>query len=900
MKKIVALVYRPPDCSYLKFKEVTQKIAECFDKYDEHKKLLCGDFNFPRHIVEWETCELGCIPKISVGRSEGNLQDQRAAFQQLHEICIENGMEQIVDENTRGNNILDLIFTNEPECINKSKVQELPSISDHRAVISDVSWGGDHKKITEWQDQKPLIAKLNTKLVNWENVNNELGNMDWEYIFEECQHVHNMKESIIQELTNTLIRNGATERKQNQVRNKMPLKRRRLFRKKGKIENKLANSLGRDMKERLRILEKINKEIKKSYIQENEMAENKVLAEIKSNPKAFFKFANSKRKMKSNIGPLMKKDNLITENSQDMANILSQQYESVFNKASNSSTINDVRTFFMETEGNPDFLNDLSISKEDVEKVLNGLPSFSAAGPDGVSSSILKTASKGLSLPLAMLYRRSLDLGEPLEKIYNAAVSPIYKGGAKHEPKNYRPVSLTSHIVKTFERLMRKSLVQHLEEKELLNEGQHGFRSNRSTLTQLLEYYETIMEMSEAHTIVDAIYLDYAKAFDKVPHAILMRKLKEKAKIGGKIGIWINEFLTNRTQFVVVNGEKSESSTVESGVPQGTVLGPILFIIMISDIDENITNNLSMYADDTRLYGKVRSLEEANKLQEDLDQVYNWAEKNGMQFNTEKFELMRYGKMEPLKEQTSYRTPSGGLIQEKDNLRDLGIIMSNSLRFDEHIERMVAKANQMTGWILRSFRTRQPEAMMLLFKQLVRSSLEYCCPLWSPNEEDLKQKIEKVQRNFTRKISGLTGDNRPNYWERLKILNLYSLERRRERYLILYMVKAITGLVPNLGFVVKRNERTGPKIEVPMVTKGSGIVTPKMKERTLKIQGPKLFNALPKEIRCMAERVSIETFKRELDIFIKTIPDEPTVYGMSRGANSNSLVDQIAMMCHHF
>ena len=110
----------------------------------------------------------------------------------------------------------------------------------------------------------------------------------------------------------------------------------------------------------------------------------------------------------------------------------------------------------------------------------------------------------------------------------------------------------------------------------------------------MLEYYETIMEMSEAHTIVDAIYLDYAKAFDKVPHAILMRKLKEKAKIGGKIGIWINEFLTNRTQFVVVNGEKSESSTVESGVPQGTVLGPILFIIMISDIDENITNNLSM------------------------------------------------------------------------------------------------------------------------------------------------------------------------------------------------------------------------------------------------------------------------------------------------------------------
>ena len=129
----------------------------------------------------------------------------------------------------------------------------------------------------------------------------------------------------------------------------------------------------------------------------------------------------------------------------------------------------------METEGNPDYLNDITISKEEVEEVLSRLPCFSAAGPD-VSSNTLKMASRGLSTPLAILFRRPLDLKEPLEKIYN--VSPIFKGGTKHEPKNYRPVSLTSHIVKTFERIIRKSVVQHLEENEILNEGQHGFRSN--------------------------------------------------------------------------------------------------------------------------------------------------------------------------------------------------------------------------------------------------------------------------------------------------------------------------------------------------------------------------------------------------------------------------------------
>ena len=118
-----------------------------------------------------------------------------------------------------------------------------------------------------------------------------------------------------------------------------------------------------------------------------------------------------------------------------------------------------------------------------------------------------------------------------------------------------------------FERVLRKTIVKYLEENELINKEQHGFRTQRSTMTQLLEFYETIVSLSESGALVDAIYLDYAKAFDKVSHPILMKKLKEKARIGGKIGIWINQFLTNRVQYVVVNGEKSRVVRVVSGVP---------------------------------------------------------------------------------------------------------------------------------------------------------------------------------------------------------------------------------------------------------------------------------------------------------------------------------------------
>ena len=218
-----------------------------------------------------------------------------------------------------------------------------------------------------------------------------------------------------------------------------------------------------------------------------------------------------------------------------MANILSRQYEAMFSKTGDEHCIKDVNKFFLDTNGNSDYLNDIEFSLEDVEKVLLALPNDSAAGPDGVPSELLKNAAKGLREPLWLLYRQSLDSGQPLESVYSAAISPIFKGGNKSEAQKYRPVSLTSHIVKVFERLLRKSLVNHLEENKLINESQHGFRSNRSTLTQLLEFYETVVELSETGSLVDAVYLDYAKAFDKVSHNILMKNLKEKAKVSGRL-----------------------------------------------------------------------------------------------------------------------------------------------------------------------------------------------------------------------------------------------------------------------------------------------------------------------------------------------------------------------------
>ena len=188
-----------------------------------------------------------------------------------------------------------------------------------------------------------------------------------------------------------------------------------------------------------------------------------------------------------------------------------------------------------------------------------------------------------------------------------AYVTPIHKSGSKLKLENFRPVSLTSHIMKIFERVIKVRLIDHLKEHKLINPRQHGFIQGRSTQTQLLDHFCRIYEALEEDARMDTVYLDFAKAFDKVDHNILMTKLAEN-KIKGKLGKWIREFLRNRKYRVVANGEMSEEQEVKSGVPQGTVLTAILFIIIINDIDEEIMRCIvSCFADDTRNSMKIKT-----------------------------------------------------------------------------------------------------------------------------------------------------------------------------------------------------------------------------------------------------------------------------------------------------
>ena len=228
----------------------------------------------------------------------------------------------------------------------------------------------------------------------------------------------------------------------------------------------------------------------------------------------------------------------------------------------------------------------------------------------------------------------------------SANITPIYKKGTRCAPSNYRPVSLTSQVCKLMESIMRDSIMAHLRRHKVMRESQHGFWQGRSCLTNQLTFLEDITKYADEGHPIDVIYLDFSKAFDRVSHNRLSAKLRAHG-IGPTVARWIREWLRDRQQRVVLNGAMSGWAHVMSGVPQGSVLGPILFNIYINDIDCNISSNILKFADDTKLYRKIAAVEDVEIIQSDIRRMYQWSMDWQMLFNAEKCKTLHIGRNNP-------------------------------------------------------------------------------------------------------------------------------------------------------------------------------------------------------------------------------------------------------------
>ena len=406
-------------------------------------------------------------------------------------------------------------------------------------------------------------------------------------------------------------------------------------------------------------------------------------------------------------------------------------------------------------------------------------------------------------------------------------------------------------------------------------------------MTQLVEHLDQVIKLLEYHEAVDVAYLDFAKAYDKVDFGLLLQRLEEVG-IQGKVQAWIAAFLKGRKQRVKVNGVIGKVSEVVSGIPQGTILGHLLFILYIAPLSQLPHHcQISSYADDTKLtIGRDGS--DSNPLQRDLDTIYSWVEHHNMAFNASKFMVMTYGESDfPPVYLDSAQRP----ISQVSSTRDLGVILQSNGKFDQHIQEKVSKASQLCGWIFRTFKTRDKLSMLTLYKSLILPHLDYCSLVWSPSSVGDLQRIESVQRLLTRNIEGM---RHLSYWDRLKRLNLHSVERRFERYKIIFVFKCLHDLVPNPGISFNSNPRTGIYCHIIVPPRGQKKCVRSLQSSFVLNRAPTLYNCLPKDLRVMFndETNPLDKFKTALDDYLKKIPDQPTVSGLSRPSNSNSIPDQ--------
>ena len=340
---------------------------------------------------------------------------------------------------------------------------------------------------------------------------------------------------------------------------------------------------------------------------------------------------------------------------------------------------------------------------------------------------ILKECKNNISYPVFLIWKESFESEVIPEDIKIQSITPIFKKGDKSDPGNYCPISLTSHLIKIFERVIRNKLVCHLESNSILSNKQHGFRKGRSCLTHPLKHIDDIIQSLLNGNDHDVIYLDFAKAFDKVDHEILIHKLRQ-CGVQGKLLKWIEQFLTNRKQFVTINGFHSMLALVLSGVPQGSVLGPILFLVYINDLKCHLIGSTAgSFADFTRLSKQISSCDDVLILQEDLNTVVKWATENNIVLHDSKFEYLAYrtASSKLLKELpftaqwVHYSTPSGQDLTPASSVKDLGVHLSPDMRWSLQATIAAQNANKMANWVLSVISDRSKDVFLTLYKSII-------------------------------------------------------------------------------------------------------------------------------------------------------------------------------------
>ena len=396
----------------------------------------------------------------------------------------------------------------------------------------------------------------------------------------------------------------------------------------------------------------------------------------------------------------------------------------------------------------------VKITSNGVAKLLMNLKAGKAPGPDGLKKEHLTIDVDMVARALELLFQYSLDTGEIPSIWRSANVVPVHKKGDKLSPSNYRPVSLTCICCKILEHIIISNIGVDFD--EVLHDHQHGFRQGMSCTTQLATVTHDIMSKVDAGQEVHAVVLDFAKAFDKVTHNILIEKLASY-HIEPTVIRWIGSFLEDRTQQVVIDGRTSSPLPVTSGVPQGSVLGPALFLFFINDIFRATkTATLRLFADDALLYMTIRQPHDAAIFQSEINQLDDWATRNGMAFNSNKCQVVRFSVGKAATNPMVYKL-RGHTLNNTDQFKYLGVTITNKFKWDAHVNEITNKGLQRLGMLRRVLYRAPIKVKRTAYLSLCRPIIEYAGEVWDPHTKKLIDQLEMVQRRAVRFIYNIKG-----------------------------------------------------------------------------------------------------------------------------------------------
>lgn len=696
----------------------------------------------------------------------------------LQEIC-DMALYQVNPVSNSLGKYLDLIFTSSTEVEVVEPTPLLKIDEYHPPLLLSMEW------YPYLSNEIHAVSSINFKKVDYIGLNLFLNEVDFNSIFA----TKSLEEKAVTFLE--LVRRGITLNAPHNFRSnkistgtKCPWSTKRLKRLKNKKckewKNLKRTSYRGDFEKALAEYESLNSALYRTYTDNQK-------AKLKSDPSSFWKYVNSKKC--TNIKP-----NLLQygHRSSTDEKVQAEMFAEFFSTSFSTSDI-AIGTNF--TYQNPGY--DLQLDENFIFDEMMKLDVKKGTGPDDIHPLVLKNCSAQLYLPLSIIYNESLKKGEFPESWKRSAVRPIFKKGLKSNVENYRCIAKLPTVAKFFERLVNIKLMEIVRAKIVPN--QHGFMSNRSTGTNLMEFSYFCQTGMRNGNQIDVLYTDFAKAFDRVNHKILIGKIRQW-NLPINLIRWIESYLANRRQFVSYGNSCSAEFTVTSGVPQGSHLGPTLFLLFINDIVRDLGSDvfISLFADDMKIAARIKNEEDTQTLQNAIDKLETWCHSNDLHLNINKCVIMTFC-LKRLRISKVY-TFGGQPFKNVSEHRDLGVLMDSKLNFNKHCDLAVSKALLALGFVKRFCSDiRDIATLKTLYCSLVQTHLEYCSTVWLPFYEIHKNKIERVLKQFSmyalKEYPTEANNYRINpYTHRLKKLEMCSLTRRRINTAIIFLYDTINNL----------------------------------------------------------------------------------------------------------